>query len=300
MSDYSVWLLEYGYIDRYPASNLFAAQPFEGFRRMPHCFGLMRSANRCILVDTGFWDEQRHHSLSAKYGTTRWQPPAEIVRRAFIEPEDVDTIILTHNDFDHAGCVQEFPNAHVYIQREELVRYAEAATLPASFGFLTRATQPDLPQTLKERAGRGLATLVEGTAEPADAVRVMPALGTHTPGSQYVVLENAADGRWIFPGDLVYVYENLEGLRQDGVMAPIGLSTGSPSAWLTSAAALIETVDGDTSRVLPFHDMRVWERHRSREYDDGLHVAEVSLAGGHRSVIEQLRGHMKTRLGSHR
>ena len=146
MSDYSVWLLEYGYVDRFPASNLFAAQPFEGFRRMPYCFGLIRSQERCILVDTGFWDTNRHRLLTAKYGETLWQPPSDVVRRAGVEPSDVDTIVLTHNDFDHAGCVTAFPKAHVVVQREELERYAAAAALPARFAFLTNVAQSDLPE----------------------------------------------------------------------------------------------------------------------------------------------------------
>jgi predicted dehydrogenase len=54
VSDYSIWALEYGFVDPFPASNLFAAQPNEDHRRMPYCFALVRSARRCILVDTGF------------------------------------------------------------------------------------------------------------------------------------------------------------------------------------------------------------------------------------------------------
>ena len=30
MTDYSVSVIEYGYVDQFPASNLFAAQPNEG------------------------------------------------------------------------------------------------------------------------------------------------------------------------------------------------------------------------------------------------------------------------------
>jgi hypothetical protein len=51
--DYSIWVLEYGYVDRFPASNLFAAQPNEGHRRLPYCFALVRSADRCLLADCG-------------------------------------------------------------------------------------------------------------------------------------------------------------------------------------------------------------------------------------------------------
>ena len=278
---YSIWILEYGYVDRFPASNLFAAQPHEGHRRMPYCFGLVRSAGRCILVDTGFADQVVYDRLTAKYGDTRWLAPVDVLARVGVRPEQVDTVLLTHNHFDHAGCVDAFPDAHVWIQRREIESYLAAAARPARFEFLTRSCQADLPAQLAGRA----ATLVDGTAEVAPGIELRPAHDTHTAGSQVVAVSNAADGTWVFAGDNVYSYQNIEGLHGDGVLAPIAMTTGSAAAWLDFADTMLAGVGGDTRRILPFHEPAVWDRFPSATFGDGLHVAEVSLAGGHLTLV---------------
>ncbi|MBX6769174.1 MAG: N-acyl homoserine lactonase family protein [Actinomadura rubrobrunea] len=283
--NWSIWILEYGYVDRFPASNLFAAQPNEGYRRMPYCFGLVRSADRCLLVDTGFADRQTHDRLTAKYGATRWCSPVEVLARVGVRPEEVDTILLTHNHFDHAGCVGAFPTAHVWIQRREIDCYLAAAARPRRFEFVTRSCQADLPQLLATRP----ATLVDGAAQVAPGIELHPAHDTHTAGSQLVTVTNDADGTWVFAGDNVYSYENIEGIRGDGVFAPIGMTTGSAVTWLELADRLLASVGGDSRRILPFHEAAVWDRFPSVAFEDGLHVAEVSLAGGHPSVVSAIR-----------
>ncbi|MFY1671545.1 N-acyl homoserine lactonase family protein [Plantactinospora sp. WMMB334] len=279
--NWSIWILEYGYVARFPASNLFAAQPNEGHRRMPYCFGLLRSADRCVLVDTGFADPAIHDRLTAKYGETRWRDPVDVLARVGGRAEEVDTVLLTHNHFDHAGRVDAFDAAHVHIQRREIESYLAATARPARFEFLTRSCQADLPQQLATRP----ATLVDGVAEVADGVELRPAHDTHTAGSQLVAVTNDADGTWVFAGDNVYSYENLEGIGGDGVLAPIAMTTGSAAAWLDFADDLLAGVGGETRRILPFHEAAVWDRFPSTVFDDGLHVAEVSLAGGHPSVV---------------
>jgi len=279
--NWSIWILEYGYVDRFPAGNLFAAQPNEGHRRMPYCFGLLRSADRTVLVDTGFADEAVYARLTAKYGATRWLAPVDALGRIGVRATDVDTILLTHNHFDHAGCVDAFPDAHVWIQRREIDNYLAAAARPARFEFLTRSCQADLPQQL---AARG-STLVDGVAEVAPGIELRPAPDTHTAGSQLVAVTNEADGPWVFAGDNVYSYENLTGLRGDGVFAPIAMTTGSAATWLDLADDMLTSVGGDPRRILPFHEAAVWDRFPSVTFDDGLHVAEVSLAGGHPSSV---------------
>ena len=162
MSAHSVWLVEYGYVDRFPASNLFAAQPNEGFRRMPYCFGVIRTADECVLVDAGFWDPVIHDRLTVKYGQTRWKPPAEVLGRTGIAPDDISALLLTHNHFDHAGCAGQFAAAHLYIQREEIDRYRAALRLPPRFEFLTRNCEPTLPDVLATQDRAGRLTLADG------------------------------------------------------------------------------------------------------------------------------------------
>ena len=71
-------------------------------------------------------------------------------------------MILTHNHFDHAGGVEFFPNAHVYIQAREVSRYMWAAGLPDRLQWLTSATDPDLMLWLVNRMKRGQADAARG------------------------------------------------------------------------------------------------------------------------------------------
>jgi N-acyl homoserine lactone hydrolase len=287
-STWSIWVLEYGYVDRFPASNLFAAQPNEGHRRMPYCFALLRSADRCVLVDNGFADEATYRRLSDKYGRTAWAAPVQVLDRIGVAAAQVDTVILTHNHFDHAGCTGAFPNAHVHIQEREITQYRDALERPRRFEYLTRSCDTALPAILAEREREGLVTHADGAAEIAPGLAVRPAFNTHTAGSQVVAVSNDTDGDWVFAGDNVYSYENLEGLHGDGILAPIAMTTGSATDWLAFADDLLSSVGGETRRIIPFHESRIWARFPSHEFADGLHLAEVSLAGGHDSLVAAL------------
>jgi glyoxylase-like metal-dependent hydrolase (beta-lactamase superfamily II) len=287
MSDFSIWVVQYGVAGGHPTADLLHGKHGEPARVLPYCFGLLRSADRTVLVDTGFGDEANQRRLSAKYRDTVWVTPVAALARLGVPADAIDTILLTHRHFDHAGAVDCFPDAHVYIQRREVAAYEAALRLPARFSFLLKATDPNLLDTLEARGRRHLLTLVDGDLDPLPGVALRPAFDTHTPGSQYMCVDNGADGRWVFPGDNVYVHENVEGVGGDGVLVPIGSSMGSQERWLHVVDGLLDSVDRDTRRVLPFHDNELWQRFPSRVFDDGLHVAEISLAGGHPSELSR-------------
>jgi glyoxylase-like metal-dependent hydrolase (beta-lactamase superfamily II) len=91
-----------------------------------HCL-LIESASGLVLVDTGFGtrDIANHHRLSAFFRTLN-QPqlrPAETalaqIRDLGFHAEDVRHILVTHLDFDHAGGLEDFPNATVHVTSRE-------------------------------------------------------------------------------------------------------------------------------------------------------------------------------------
>jgi glyoxylase-like metal-dependent hydrolase (beta-lactamase superfamily II) len=89
---------------------------------------LIRTAGKCILVETGAgdkWDDKRR-DIYAFEGQPRL--PEQLAARG-VRPEDVDIVVNTHLHFDHCGwntrrvnerAVPMFPNARYVVQRGEL------------------------------------------------------------------------------------------------------------------------------------------------------------------------------------
>ena len=128
-----------------------------------HCL-LIESGAGLVLVDTGFGrgDVERPGRLSSFFRTTN-QPqlrPGETalaqVRALGFDPADVRHILITHLDFDHAGGLEDFPNAAVHL----LAREKEVADERRGGAFVgTRRYRPaqwdEVSQWKLYPAGRG-------------------------------------------------------------------------------------------------------------------------------------------------
>lgn len=281
--EYSIWIAEYARVQEYPVGGVIYGQHNAGTLVLPYCYGVLKSAEHTILVDTGFDNAEFGKVLADTFGVTGWQPPSVVLGRLGIDPKDVDTVILTHNHFDHAGNVDAFPNAHVYVQHTEVRKFLWARSLPQRLQWITTACDPDDLLVLMERWKERQLTLVEQDQEIVPGVRIVAAPDTHTLGSQYVVIDDGRGARWVMAGDNVYVYENVEGVGGDGRFVPVGLAFGSATNCVLVMDDMFQTVEGDTNRILPFHERRLWDRFPSHEFDDGLHLAEISLRAEDRS-----------------
>jgi glyoxylase-like metal-dependent hydrolase (beta-lactamase superfamily II) len=107
-----------------------------------HCL-LIESEAGLVLVDTGYGtrDVARPRQRLAEFFIELCNPQlrgeetarAQVIARGF-DPADVRHIVLTHLDFDHAGGIEDFPNAAVHL----LSREREVADARAGGAFVGR------------------------------------------------------------------------------------------------------------------------------------------------------------------
>lgn len=109
-------------------------------RLVCHCL-LIETADGLVLVDTGLGmgDVEHTYPRLSRYFIAQLRPrllaeetALHQIRRLGYAASDVRHIVLTHLDFDHAGGLEDFPQARVHVFEEEL----KAAMHPG--GFIAR------------------------------------------------------------------------------------------------------------------------------------------------------------------
>ena len=150
---------------------------------------LVNANGRHILIETGLGNKMSEKQKQIFRVRETWQVPRELEAMG-MSREDVDCVILTHFDFDHAGglimqdergnLVPTFPNARYIIQRREW----EDVLNPNKRSINT--FWPINYEVMKD--SRNL-ELVDGDAEVAAGVTVTHT-GGHNRGHQIVRLES--------------------------------------------------------------------------------------------------------------
>ena len=161
---------------------------------------LVQTGVRTILIDTGYGSklsEKQQRNYCAEAG----EPLDRSLSAMDIPFDQIDTVILTHLHFDHAGGATRFdedgqlqpvfPNAEFVVQRREWVE----AT--AGFPELRRVYPQENLLPLKES---GQLRLVDGDTEIVPGIHAI-VTGGHTVGHQVLLIENAGESA-IYLADL--------------------------------------------------------------------------------------------------
>ncbi|MDH3669325.1 MAG: MBL fold metallo-hydrolase, partial [Paracoccaceae bacterium] len=113
--NYDVFAIKYAEARRTPEECFLMPDPHEGAMEMDFFVWLIRGGGRTILVDTGF----NHERAEARKRTIQ-RLPTEGLEVLGVKAQDVETVIVTHLHYDHAGNLDLFPEAEFIIQDEEV------------------------------------------------------------------------------------------------------------------------------------------------------------------------------------
>jgi glyoxylase-like metal-dependent hydrolase (beta-lactamase superfamily II) len=242
---YDVYAVRFGVIPQFPAASLVAGADKEKKLDLPVMVWVLKGPeNRVVLVDSGFHAERFVTSWKVRDFVT----PAAAVARLGVRPEQVTDIILSHIHWDHADGADLFPNATVWIQRDEYAHYTGDAWQEGRKGG---GADAEVMSKLVARNMAGKLRFVEG-----DAQAILPGItcytgGRHTHASQYVVAATAK-GPVVLASDNVYLYLNL--------------SSHAPIAQTLDAAANLRAQDrmrelsAKSQVIVPGHDPEVFTR----------------------------------------
>jgi glyoxylase-like metal-dependent hydrolase (beta-lactamase superfamily II) len=206
---------------------------------------LIRGNGKNILVDAGFL---KGIPDGSDFPLATYTRPDSTLLKVGLKPEDITDIILSHPHWDHIDGIGLFPNAHIWIQKEDYNYFVGAAWQAGgnNGGFNKRDVRMLLDLNLA-----GKVTLVDG-----DDKEIMPGIkvytgSRHTFNSQYVLVQTGTN-KVLLASDNIWVYYSLEHL-----MPPIPGGTWDPAGFVRSMQRM-KTLVSDVKYIIPGHDARVF------------------------------------------
>lgn len=248
---YEVFALEYGRMDRSSRDfYLFFPDPHEGPRPIAYYLWVIRNKNRTVVVDLGF----DRRSGDAR-GRVMLREPMDALAAIGVKPDDVDTVIITHMHYDHAGHAPEFPNATFVLQEKE-VAYCTGKYM--GFPPLRRSFDVEHVTDIIRANFQSRVKFVDGDKEILPGISVH-LIGGHSGGLQ-VVRVQTENGPLVIASDAAHFYDTL--------------TEQNPFTVIVNLAEMVEGWDkifelgAPPERVIPGHDPLVADLYPKHADDD--------------------------------
>ncbi|WP_454695962.1 N-acyl homoserine lactonase family protein [Achromobacter aegrifaciens] len=240
---YEIYAIKYASVARRAADNFLVHDLHEGNMDLDFYCWLIRGNERNILVDTGF----SACSARARQRTFLQSPEAGLTQLG-VATTDIDSLILTHLHYDHAGNVDAYPNAQVHIQDAEM-QYATGRYMCHT--ALRHFFSVDDVATVLRRVYEGRVTFHDGDANIAPGIELYK-IGGHTAGLQ-IVRVMTQRGWVVLASDAMHYYRNYHDKNPFPAIFHLG-------QMLDGYERIATLVDSD-SHIVPGHDPQVAQRY---------------------------------------
>lgn len=238
---YEIYAVQYAELPDFPIGSLVLGADSSRRSTISMMVWVVRSPTKTILVDAGFYREE----FLKAWKVTGYVKPSVALGKLGIRPEHVTDIVVTHLHWDHADGADLFPDAKVWVQREELAHYqkpdnqARSGVFPVTIAMLEKF----------RRAGR--LKLVDGDSQQVAPGVIVYTGGRHTKESQYVSVSTGG-GQAVIASDNLYLYENLDRRR------PIAATWDTVSN--LAAQDRMRRLAGAGRLIIPGHDPAVFTK----------------------------------------
>ena len=198
---YEVYAIQYATVPGFKVSNLIAGADTSRRLDLAMSIWLIKSPDgRMIVMDAGF----KREDLIQRWKPVDYVTPAAALERFGVRREAVTDLIISHVHWDHLDGADLFPNARIWIQKDEYEHHIDSTGKRLANAIDT--ADATMLYNMK-RAGR--VTLVDG-----DAREIIPGItvyigGKHTYQSQFAGVNTAAR-TVVLASDNMYLYESLD------------------------------------------------------------------------------------------
>lgn len=197
---WEVYALKYNGTEPRTRGNSFIFEDnHDGDHAIDYFIWLLKCGDRMIVVDTGYDEEE----AKRRGNKTLTMNPAQALRDFGVDPALIDTIIITHLHFDHAGGLKHFPNAKFHLQAAEMAFATGPCMCEQTIGFIF--TGEHICEMVKN-VYSGRVIFHDGEGEVASGVTVH-CVGGHSRGLQ-VISVMTKNGPLCLASDATHFYEN--------------------------------------------------------------------------------------------